>query len=122
MIRSVPCLALFGGLSLALAGCTNAVPRPKTPGPVTTTPAKPVQTNSLIGSSADAVGRMFGSPRLDIREGAGRKMQFSGTACTLDLYLYAPREGTAAVTTHVDARTPDGRDMDVNRCVEALRR
>lgn len=121
MIRTAPCLALVG-LSLVLAGCTNAVPRPKTPGPVTTNPAKPVQSNHLIGTNADAVGRMFGSPRLDIREGAGRKMQFSGSTCTIDLYLYAPRAGAEPVTTHVDARTPDGRDTDVNRCAEALRR
>lgn len=121
MNRISPYFALLG-LSLALAGCANAVPRPNMPGAATPTPARSIQNNNLIGSSAEAAGRMFGTPRLDIREGAGRKMQFSGSACTLDLYLYAPRTGAAAVTTHVDARTPDGLDTDVNRCAEALRR
>src|SRR3546814_8937291 len=43
-------------------------------------------------------------------EGAGRKLQFSGSNCTLDVYFYAPRAGANPVATHVDARTPDGRN------------
>ena len=81
-----------------------------------------MQNNNLIGNSADAIGSMFGKPRLDVVEGAGRKLQFAGTACTLDIYFYAARAGAAPVATHVDARTPDGRDTEVNGCANALRR
>lgn len=111
------------GLVLSLAGCASAVPRPAAP--VATPPAptvRPVQNNNLIGSSADALGRLFGKPRIDVVEGAGRKLQFAGNACILDIYLYAPRQGAAAVASHVDARTPEGRDADVNSCAAALRR
>ena len=81
-----------------------------------------MQNNALIGNSADAIGRMFGKPRLDVTEGAGRKLQFAGTSCTLDIYFYAPRAGANPVATHVDARTPDGRNAEVNSCAQSLQR
>ncbi len=65
---------------------------------------------------------MFGPPDLDVREGAARKLQFLGPACVLDVYLYPPRAGAEPVVTHVDARLPDGRDMDRSSCVAALSR
>jgi hypothetical protein len=40
----------------------------------------------------------------------------------IDVYFYAPRAGAAPVATHVDSRTPDGRNAELNSCVEALRR
>ena len=120
--------AFAAALTLAaLGGCAAAVPPPRnTPPPVSAAPAptivKPVQSNSLIGQSPDAVGRLFGKPRLDVTEGAARKLQFEGTACVIDIYFYAPRAGAAPVATHVDSRTPDGRSAELNSCVEALRR
>jgi len=118
-------LTASAGLALLLTGCAgSAIPRaipPQTTAPPPTI-VKPVQNNTLIGSSADAVGSMFGKPRLDVVEGAGRKLQFAGAACTLDIYFYAARAGAAPVATHVDARTPDGRDTEVNGCANALRR
>jgi len=119
-------LAGIAGLALTLGACAGpAIPRPSTPPPATqqpTTVVKPVQNNALIGNSADAVGRMFGKPRLDVTEGAGRKLQFAGSNCTLDVYFYAPRAGANPVATHVDARTPDGRNADVNSCAQSLQR
>jgi len=38
----------------------------------------------------------------------------------LDLYLYPPSQGAAAVVTYLDARLPDGRDFDRASCVAAL--
>lgn len=110
-----------------LGGCTAAVPSPRNvPPPVAAAPpptiVRPVQTNSLIGQSADAIGRMFGKPRLDVTEGAARKLQFEGSACVIDIYFYAPRAGAAPVATHVDARTPDGRNAELSSCAETLRR
>lgn len=113
-------------LALTLGACAGpAIPRPATPPPAArqpTTVVKPVQNNALIGSSADAIGRMFGKPRLDVTEGAGRKLQFAGSSCTLDVYFYAPRAGASPVATHVDARTPDGRNAEVNGCAQSLQR
>jgi len=119
-------LGAIAGLALTLGACAGpAIPRPSTPPPAAqqpTTVVKPVQNNALIGNSADAVGRMFGKPRLDVTEGAGRKLQFAGSNCTLDVYFYAPRAGANPVATHVDARTPDGRNADVNSCAQSLQR
>lgn len=119
-------LAAIAGLALTLGACAGpAIPRPSTPPPATqqpTTVVKPVQNNALIGNSADAIGRMFGKPRLDVTEGAGRKLQFEGANCILDVYFYAPRAGANPVATHVDARTPDGRNAEVNSCAQSLQR
>ena len=120
-------LAIFTGFALLLSGCAgNAIPRatpPKAPpaaGPITA--PRPTQNNSLIGHSANSALSLFGKPRLDVAEGAARKLQFAGAACILDIYYYAPKQGADPLATHVDARTPDGRDANVPSCIEALRR
>jgi hypothetical protein len=77
---------------------------------------------SVIGESARALVALLGAPDLDVREGTARKLQFLGPACVLDAYLYAPRQGAEPVVTHVDARLPDGRDIDRASCVAALSR
>lgn len=77
---------------------------------------------SVIGRGARALSALFGTPDLDVREGPARKLQFLGPACVLDVYLYPPRGGGDPVATHVDARLPDGRDMDRSSCVAALSR
>ena len=74
----------------------------------------------VIGADTAALQRQFGTPRLDVWEGDARKLQFSGEACVLDVYLYPPRRGGDAVVTHVDARLPDGRDTDKAACVQTL--
>jgi hypothetical protein len=89
-----------------------------TPPPI----VRPVQNNALIGNSADALARSYGRPRIDVTEGSGRKMQFAGSSCVIDVYFYPPSAGAAPVATHVDARSPDGRDVDVDRCAQSLRR
>lgn len=127
MIQPHRLLAL-AALSLTLAACAGpAIPGSPPPRPGITPPppaavVRPVQQNSLIGNNVDAVGRMFGKPRLDINEGPARKLQFAGAACILDIYFYPARAGTEPVATHVDARTPDGRNAEVDSCAAALRR
>jgi hypothetical protein len=79
-------------------------------------------TDAIIGRNAAALTRMFGAPRLDVREGAGHKLQFTNSACVLDAYLYAPRDGAEAVVTHVDTRNPSGDDVDRASCIAALQR
>ena len=77
---------------------------------------------SVLGRSARIVTGLLGTPALDVREGPARKLQFLGPACVLDLYLYPPRAGGDPIVTHIDARLPDGRDMDRASCVAALSR
>ncbi|WP_088185709.1 hypothetical protein, partial [Sphingobium sp. Z007] len=74
----------------------------------------------LMGSDAGALTRMFGQPRLDIRETTVRKLQFGNGRCVLDAYLYAPARGKEPVVTHVDARSPAGADVDPLSCASAL--
>ena len=76
----------------------------------------------VIGADRDALIRLFGPPRLDIREDDARKLQWSGTACILDVYLYPGPTGGQQTATYVDARRGDGRDVDRAACIAALRR
>ena len=110
-----------------VAGCVS--PERETAAPPVRPPAAPPPPvystsglESVMGQSARALVALFGNPDLDVREGPARKLQFLGPACVLDAYLYAPRAGAEPVVTHVDARQPDGRDIDRASCVAALSR
>jgi hypothetical protein len=110
----------------ALGGCV-AAPRgaPSLAPPVAPPPAPTYTTHgleSVLGRGARSLTALFGTPDLDVREGGARKLQFAGPVCVLDVYLYPPRGGGDPVATHVDARLPDGRDMDRSSCVAALSR
>ena len=104
----------------ALAGCVRPVAEASRPA----TPPHPAYSmtglESVIGSTARALVAQFGRPDLELREGNARKLQFLAPACVLDAYLYPPRGGGEPVVTHVDARLPDGREMDRSSCVAAL--
>ncbi|KPF89016.1 hypothetical protein IP81_17385 [Novosphingobium sp. AAP83] len=124
-------LASCGGSG---SGSVGRAPVRSTPPPVRTTlprpgpivrPSAQIQTipglESVIGADALQLGRQFGTPRLDVIEDDARKLQWTGTACILDVYLY-PQPGSAQATaTYVDARRGDGRDVDRAACVAALR-
>ncbi|WP_298164757.1 hypothetical protein [Novosphingobium sp.] len=98
------------------------VPRPA---PVTR-PSAQIQMipglESVIGADALQLGRIFGTPRLDLIEDDARKLQWTGTACILDVYLYPQPGSSRATATYVDARRGDGRDVDRAACVAALRK
>jgi hypothetical protein len=77
----------------------------------------------VIERDAASLIRLFGTPRLDVREGDMRKLQFSGQACVLDVFLYPLQPRAEPVATYVDARRPsDGADVDRAACVAALQR
>ena len=77
----------------------------------------------VIGASSADLQRQFGTARLDVWEGDARKLQFTGAACVLDVYLYPPAPGAAPAATYVDARrASDGQDVDRASCVAALRK
>ena len=130
-------------LAFVLAGCATTPP-PARPAPASAKPAltKPAPTRvrpsrkpppsavaqvvpgveGVIGNDAAGLIRQFGTPRLDIVEGDARKLQFSGTACVLDAYLYPPAAGKEPLATYIDARRPsDGQDVDRAACIAALR-
>ena len=118
MGRTLQALLLAG---LALAGCVGRqAPPPAAPPPPPSTPYTPVGLETVLGATARALIGQFGDPDLDLREGPARKLQFLGPACVLDAYLYPPRRGGEPVVTHIDARLPDGREMDRSSCVAAL--
>lgn len=137
---------LFAPLA-ALAACGPATTGTKVasaPGPATqrvaavpaTKPAPPpaagfrtarVMTlpglEAVIGADISRLQRQFGPPRLEVHEGDARKLQFSGEACVLDIYLYPPSPGSTPVATYVDARrASDGLDVDRASCVRALQK
>jgi hypothetical protein len=127
-------LGWAGLLPVLLAGCMNAIPPAKGPQPgraPAPTPAAPVfrpppvqqvpGVEGLINQSAAGLTAQFGPPRLDVREGDMRKLQFTGQACVLDVFLYPLRQGGEPVATYVEARrASDGQDVDKPACVAAL--
>jgi hypothetical protein len=132
-------------LPALLAGCMTAIPQPK----ASTSPRQPVKSapslarpapppqpvfqapsvqrlpglEAVIEQNAAALLRQFGNPRLDVREGDMRKLQFTGEACVLDVFLYPLRQGSEPIATYVEARrASDGQDVDKAACVQALLR
>ena len=130
-------------VSLTLAGCastptpvvsprTTTAPPPMT-APVTAAPsagrfiAPRVMSarglEDVIGQNGTALANVFGAPRLETREGDALKLQFTGEACVLDIYLYPLSPGREPSATHVETRrASDGQDVDRLACVNALRR
>lgn len=141
MVRN---LALALALTPLLAACGSGSGGVKT---ATSNPAKPQQPavvavrapvhtapprakifaapglEGVIGADPDDLTRQFGPARLDVWEGDARKLQFTGNACVLDVYLYPPSPGAPPEATYVDARrASDGQDVDRASCVAALKR
>ena len=102
-----------------LAGCVA----PSTQAPpvrAVSRPAAVAGADGVIGTTALTLIAQLGQPNLELHEGPIRKLQFLGPACVLDAYLRPPRSGAEPVVIHVDARQPDGREMDRASCVAAL--
>lgn len=77
----------------------------------------------VIGAEAAMLTRLFGRPRLDVWEGDARKLQFAGTPCVLDVFLYPPAPGKAPQATYVEARrASDAREVDRAQCIAGLRK
>ena len=138
------------GLALSLSACVSTPPNyfpqqgerpPATTAPTRPPPQEPVRPapsgggfiapevmtmrglEDVIGRSSSALASMFGQPRLEVKEGDALKLQFTGRACVLDIYLYPLRPGVQPSATHVEARrASDGEDVDRAACVRALRR
>jgi CubicO group peptidase (beta-lactamase class C family) len=114
MHRIVPLAA-----ALLLAGCAaRPAPQPQAAAPA------PVQkkelSTDLIGATAGELIQAFGQPALQVREGAGLKLQWRGRSCVLDAYLYL--QGSTERVAHVDTRLASGTDTERDQCVRSLSR
>jgi hypothetical protein len=125
-------LAGCGGGGTAPVQSASAVQMPRRVAvrpPLCRPPPPPAQLQSLpgvqgvIGATPGELARQFGAPRLDVWEGDARKLQYSGTACVLDIFLYPSAAGREPQAAYVDARrASDGQDVDRAACIAALRR
>ena len=111
MRRIIPAFALL------VAGCVTA---PQQPVAQPAAAPLPQVRSGVLGLSAAELVAHLGNPTLQVREGAGLKLQFRSTRCVLDAYLYAPPGGGVERVSHVDARLPSGVDTDQAACVSAL--
>ncbi|MBV9840432.1 MAG: hypothetical protein JOY99_02670 [Sphingomonadaceae bacterium] len=119
MSRRISTAAVIAG-ALGLAGCQTPGPAP---GPAPTHFKLPtVGLERVVGKSARDLEALFGTPDQDMKEETARRMVFVGPACVLDAYLYPSAPGKEPVVTWLDARQPNGDDMDRASCVAALTR
>jgi hypothetical protein len=78
--------------------------------------------DGVIEERADRLVRLFGTPRLDVRESDMRKLQFAGSACVMDVFLYPLRPDAEPVATWIETRrASDGAEVDRQACIERLR-
>jgi len=107
-----------------LSACAS-VPVSTAP-PVAVTRSPPMLKTGLervLGQTPRGLVALFGDADQDVREAQGaRRLQFAGPICILDAYLYPPSDNAEPQVTYVDARQPDGRDIDRASCVAALTR
>ena len=135
--RSLRALAAAAALVPFLAACASGgATQAARPGrgssqavrpPVRATPRNPTfQTipglEGVIGVGEAQLVRQFGAPRLNVWEGDARKLQFTGKACVLDVFLYPTTQSKEPLASYVDARrSSDGQDVDRAACVAAMR-
>ncbi|WP_066808614.1 hypothetical protein [Sphingomonas asaccharolytica] len=116
-------LLAIAGLALLLAGCgESTMARPAMPTVVIKPPPPTGGLERVMGQNAAGLTQTFGTPNADVREGTARKLQFQGTFCVLDTYLYPGKNGGEPTVTYLDARQPDGSPIDRASCVAALAR
>jgi hypothetical protein len=118
-------ILVVAGLALLLGACgESTIARPATPSGnvVKPPPISATGLDRVMGQNAAGLIQLFGAPDADIREGSARKLQFLGTFCVLDTYLYPGKNGGEPKVTHLDTRQPDGSPIDRASCVAALER
>ncbi len=101
------------------ACATTPPPKPRAV-PTLSAPMRPTGLERVLGQDTKALTALFGAADQDVREDGARRLQFAGPFCILDAYLYPARTGAEPVVTYLDARQPDGKDIDRASCVAAL--
>ena len=137
--KSALALALIPLLAACGGGTVSSAPAP-TPRPAKNPAKTPIRAptrlpppparlqvapglEGVIGAVGADLVRQFGPARLDVIEGDARKLQWGGTACVLDIYLYPTAQGREPQASYVDARrASDGQDVDRAACIGALRK
>ena len=107
-------------LPALLSAC--AVAPPVEPALTRSAPLRATGLERVLGQNARALTALLGDADQDVREDGARRLQFGSGICILDAYLYPADKGREPVVTYVDARQPDGRDIDRASCVAALTR
>ena len=103
---------------LAIAACARVPVEPEVPSTPVVAQPQPRESGVLIGLTANELVSRFGRPALQIREGNSFKLQYRGSRCVLDAFLY-PSGGQHRVT-HVEARTTAGVDTHQTDCIRSL--
>lgn len=120
LLFALSLLAPAAGLAL---GACAVTPPPAAPLAPRSAPMARTGLERVLGTNARGLVALFGDADQDVREAQGaRRLQFAGPICILDAYLYPPAAGVEGLVTYVDARQPDGRDIDRASCVAALTR
>ena len=107
---------------LLIAGCAST-PDSEPVRPATSAPllSNTHEHDNLNGMTQVDLTEHLGTPRTQIREGDGLKLQFAGPNCVLDAYLYPPAGGSGAVrVSHVDARTFQGVPSSPKACIASI--
>jgi len=79
------------------------------------------QLGAIIGLQASALIERFGKARIDLSEGDARKLQFTGSTCVLDIFLYPASAGAEPVASHVESRLRrDGSATDRQNCIREV--
>lgn len=114
---------LFPLFTLTLAACGSQTPPPK-PIPAAASTGLPPQQHqhgNLIGLSANDLVEHFGTPRLQVRDGDGTKLQFAASGCLLDAYLYPGQSGGGLPRViYVDTYRRDGRPISQQDCAAEI--
>ena len=105
---------------LVLSACATTPPPKPRAVPTVSVPMRATGLERVLGQDARALAALFGTADQDVKEDGARRLQYAGPFCILDAYLYPPRAGGEPVVTYVDARQPDGKDIDRASCVAAL--
>ena len=130
-----PIFPLALGLLLSACGSSGQTVKSAPAAPVKVAVRSPAQSpppkpriyaapglEGVIGAAPDDLVRQFGPARLDVWEGDARKLQFTGSACVLDIFFYPSAAGRTVEATYVEARrASDGQEVDRAACVAALR-
>lgn len=119
--RGIPIvLSLLG----ALAGCASdgiAPARPETPISAAKPSARPAfKVGDVLGKSADAVDRLFGSPALVRREGDGEFRRYGLKTCSV-IVIFFPDERAERTAGFIDsaAKTSGEGKPDLGACLAA---
>ena len=84
-----------------------------------TPPAARVAVERLMGANEGTLHNLLGPHQFRRRDPPARLLRYRVKVCLLDLFLY-PGEGGELRVTHVEARGPDGKDIEIAPCLDSI--